>query len=70
LFWGKLILSLPNSIRNRTEYALWKPGCQRLLKAGMIEVTPPDKYGRERGKFIELIKATYVMIFRKMTRKE
>jgi len=58
LVLGKADFELTNSIRNASWICVYGNQLPELLKAGMIEVTPPDKYGTGRGKFIELIKAT------------
>jgi hypothetical protein len=59
LVLGKDDFKLTNIIRNRLN-SRYGNEVARAVKAGMIEVTLPLKYKLERGKFIELVKATYV----------
>ena len=58
LILNKPDFELTNMIRNRLNMRF--DNVARAIKAGMIEVTLPDRYKKQRGKFIELLKATYV----------
>ncbi|MBN1973000.1 MAG: flagellar basal body P-ring protein FlgI [Sedimentisphaerales bacterium] len=59
LVLGKNDFEATNNIRNRLNFR-FGDNIARAARAGMIEVALPAKYREQRGKFIELLKATYV----------
>ena len=51
--------ALTNNIRNRLNIRFGRDTA-RAIKAGFIEISIPQKYKAQRGKFIELLKSVYV----------